>query len=113
MFKDLVLLNTDGNGDVFYRGEDALNQKRFRNENNVEDFEYNCCGYAFGTYNWITVYPTYDLMLFLEDVYFEEEEDIAVRTFKTDDEFTEVSDNINRIINSSLNIYRDKNFAFL
>ena len=115
MFKDLVLLNTDGNGDVFYRGEDALNQRRYRNENNVEDFEYNCCGYAFETYNWITVYPTYDLMLFLEDTYFEEqeEEDIAVRTFKTDDEFTEVSTNINRIINSSLSIFKDKKFASL
>ena len=112
---DLVLLNREGNGEIFYRGEDALNQRRYRNENNVEDFEYNCCGYAFETYNWITIYPTYDLMLVLEDTYVEEqeEENLAFRTFQTEDEFTEVSTNIHRIINSLLSIYKDKRFASL
>lgn len=114
MFKDLVLLNKDGKGDIFYKGEDALNKKRYRNENNVDEFDYNCCGYAFETYNWIAVYPTYDLMLFLEDVYFEEkEESVSERTFKTKDEYTEITTNVRKVINDLLDVYKNDEFAMV
>lgn len=40
-----------GHGDR-WRGEDKLNSKQTRNSRNTTNIEYNCAGYALGSFNW-------------------------------------------------------------
>lgn len=70
-----LLYLTDNYGgyrcDVLDYGEvptyDAMNCKRSRGIDNMLDDDYNCFGYALGTYNWGVPFITYDYLDELQD----------------------------------------------